>query len=98
MNDLEIKREARRVVCEWFAPVIDERAGEQYEDADWAIPVTIDGKEIWVGLNFKVKNFKDSGKRKAFDPFVAAEEWQARLAEDAEKKALREEKKAKKAE
>lgn len=96
MNDMEKRKAARDVVIAKFLKAIDENEGEQFDECSWAFPTDVEGQEIWVEMSFKAKAFKDTQRSKAFDPFVAAEEWHAIQVERAQKKAERDAKKAQK--
>lgn len=95
MTDMEKKLAARAEIISRFQELMDKNNGEQFADASWAFAVDVEGQEVWVELNFKAKAFKDTKKSKAFDPFVAAEDWKADKEERAQKKLEREAKKNK---
>ena len=51
--------------------------GEQYGDFEIAVPVEIPGEgEFWAKVSVVCGQVKDTKTSKAFDPFVAREEWE----------------------
>ena len=48
-----------------------------FGDYEIAVPVTVDGEERWAKISVVCGQLKDTKTSKAFDPFVAADEWQA---------------------
>jgi hypothetical protein len=55
---------------------------------------TVDGQEVWTEVTVKSKAWKDTKVSKAFDPFVAAEEWEAEKRIKADAKAVKDAEKA----
>ena len=71
--------------------------GEQFGDFEIAVPVNIDGEgEFWAKVSVVCGQIKDTKSSKAFDPFVAQEEWmldkELKAKEKAEKEKLKAEK------
>lgn len=50
--------------------------GEQFADFSIAVPVTVEGNEYWAKVSVVCGQIKDTKTTKAFDPFVAKEEWE----------------------
>ena len=48
----------------------------QYADHSIAIPVMVEGKERWAKISIVCGQLSDTKTTKAFDPFVALEEWE----------------------
>ena len=48
----------------------------QYGDHEIAIPVMVEGVERWAKVTIVCGQLKDSKTAKAFDPFVAQEDWE----------------------
>lgn len=71
-------------------PEITENAGNNCK----AIPVEVEGDEIWVTFDATAKQWYDTAKTKAYDPFKAQAEWEETLADRKAKKEDREKKKA----
>lgn len=80
----EVKAQVFAQIKDYFGEV-----GEQFADYSVAVPVVVDGQECWAKVSVVCGQLKDSKSAKAFDPFVAAQEWEA---EKAYKKALAESK------
>ena len=71
--------------------------GEQFGDFEIAVPVNIDGEgEFWAKVSVVCGQIKDTKSSKAFDPFVAQEEWmldkELKAKEKVEKEKLKAEK------
>jgi len=103
MKKSEILATAKRTVLNGIlGDTLNDLGAERYgSDYNLAIPVTVDGIEVWVKVDLTAANYADTKVSKAFDPFVKREEYdaeQAVKAKEAEAKAkAREEKKARKA-
>ena len=48
----------------------------QYADHSIAIPVEVEGKECWAKISIVCGQLTDTKSTKAFDPFVAREDWE----------------------
>lgn len=92
MNAVEMKNTARNATVALLTDTFSAVDAVQYADNAWAILQEVDGQEIWTSIEVKTKQYKDTSKTPAFDPFEAAKEWEA------EKKVKEEEKAAKAAE
>ncbi len=80
-------------------------SAEQVGTFTYAVPVEVEGQEVWVETTFTAKNWYDTKTSKAYDPFEKQAEWKAEMAEreakaeaKAKEKAEKEAKKAKKTE
>ena len=106
MNANEIKSTARQMTISAIMPALMENDAVKFADGSFAILQTVDGQEVWTEVTVKSKAWKDTKVSKAFDPFEAAEEWEAekrikadaKAAKDAEKAAKVAKAKAKKEE
>ena len=67
----EVKTSVFNSIKEHFA-----ENGEQYADFSIAVPVEVDGVEYWGKVTVVCGQIKDTKTSKAFDPFVAKEEWE----------------------
>lgn len=67
----EVKTTVFNSIKEQFA-----ENGEQYADFSIAIPVEVDGVEYWSKVTVVCGQIKDTKTSKAFDPFIAKEEWE----------------------
>ena len=66
----------------------------QYGDHEIAIPVMVEGVERWAKVTIVCGQLKDSKTSKAFDPFVAQEDWELDKEYKAKLKAEKEKAKA----
>lgn len=81
MNAIEMKNAARNATTALLMDIFNANDAVQFDDAAWAILHVIEGQEIWTSIEVKSKAYKATKVSPAFDPYVAAEEWQERLAE-----------------
>ena len=96
MNASEMKNVARTNTVALLSDVLEHAEAVQFADNSWAILQTIDGQEIWTEISVKTKAYKATKVSPAFDPYVAAEAWQAekalkdekRIAKEMEKRAV----------
>ncbi len=96
MNSNELKATARQLTIEAIMPALMDNEAVKFADASFAILQEVEGQEIWTEVTVKTKAYKDTKVSKAFDPFVAAEEWEAeRRIKDESKAAKAAEKAAK---
>lgn len=70
----------------------------QYGNHEIAIPVEVEGKECWAKVSIVCGQLKDTKTSKAFDPFVAQEDWELDKEYKAKLKAEKEKAKAEKLE
>lgn len=90
MNANEMKNIARTNTVNELTEMLEKNAAVQFADASWAILQTVDGQEIWTEVTVKTKAYKATKISPAFDPFVAAEAWQAEKALKDEKRIAKE--------
>ena len=77
MNSAEMKSTARQNVISLLMPVLEENHAVKFADASFAILQEVNGQEIWVEIAIKSKAYKPTKVSPAFDPYEAAEAWQA---------------------
>ena len=94
MNANEIKSTARQMTVAAIMPVLQENDAVKFADASFAILQTVDGQEVWTEVTVKSKAYKDTKVSKAFDPFEAAQAWEAEKKIKADNKAAKEAEKA----
>lgn len=102
MNANEMKVAARQMTIAAIMGALEENDAVKFADGSFAILQNVDGQEIWTEVTVKSKAFKPTKVSPAFDPYVAAEAWEAekkmkadtKAAKDAEKAAKAKEKKA----
>ena len=80
MNANEIKSTARQMTIAAIMPSLQENDAVKFADASFAILQEVDGQEVWTEVTVKSKAYKDTKVSKAFDPFEAAQEWEAEKA------------------
>lgn len=86
MTAAMVKETAKRKVLEVLSDVLESAGAERYgSDFELAIPTTVDGKEIWVGVVLTAKQYTKTKVSDEFDPFALREEYDA---EQAVKKAV----------
>ena len=94
MNANEIKATARQMTIAAIMPSLQESEAVKFADGSFAILQTVDGQEVWTEVSVKSKMYKDSKSSKAFDPYKAAQEWEAERRIKADNKAVKEAEKA----
>ena len=94
MNANEIKSTARQMTISAIMPSLMENDAVKFADGSFAILQTVDGQEVWTEVTVKSKAWKDTKVSVAFDPFVAAEEWEAEKRIKADAKAAKDAEKA----
>lgn len=94
MNAAEIKSTARQMTIAAIMPSLMENDAVKFADGSFAILQTVDGQEIWTEVSVKSKAYKDTKVSVAFDPFEAAQEWEAEKKVKADNKAAKEAEKA----
>ena len=93
MNKEQMRAIAVKKVLEMLTfPEITENAGRN----GFAIPVEVEGEEIFVKIDLTAKQWYDTERTKAYDPFTEQAEWESTLAEREKTKIERERKKAEK--
>lgn len=96
MNANEIKATARTMTVNAIMDALNAQEAVQFADASFAILQIVDGQEIWTEVTVKSKAYKPTKVSAAFDPYEAAEEWQAERKLKAEEKAAKAAEKEKK--
>ena len=94
MNANEIKSTARQMTIEAIMPVLVDNEAVKFADGSFAILQTVDGQEVWTEVTVKSKAWKDTKVSKAFDPYEAAQEWEAEKRIKADAKAAKDAEKA----
>ena len=94
MNANEIKATARQMTIAAIMPSLQENEAVKFADGSFAILQTVDGQEVWTEVTVKSKAWKDTKVSKAFDPYVAAEEWETERGIKQQNKAAKEAEKA----
>lgn len=98
MKAFEIKETAKRTVLDMLRETLESHNSERYgSDYNQAIPVTVDGQEIWVKVDITCAQYIDTKVSKAFDPFVKRVEYDEELAIKAREKEAKAKAKAEKA-
>jgi phage/plasmid-associated DNA primase len=77
MNSNELKATARQMTIEAIMPALMDNKAVKFADASFAILQEVEGQEIWTEITVKTKAYKDTKVSKAFNPYTAAEEWEA---------------------
>ena len=77
MNANEIKSTARQNVIALLMPVLEENHAIKFADSSFAVLQEINGQQIWVEIAVKSKAYKATKTYEAFDPYAAAEAWEA---------------------
>ena len=81
MKAFEIKETAKRTVLDMLRETLDSHNSERYgSEFNQAIPVTVDGMEIWVKVDITCAQYTDTKVSKAFDPFTKRAEYDEELA------------------
>ena len=94
MNANEIKSTARQMTIAAIMPSLMENDAVKFADASFAILQNVDGQEVWTEVSVKTKAYKPTKVSPAFDPFEAAEAWEAEKKVKADNKAAKEAEKA----
>lgn len=94
MNMNEMKATARQMTIAAIMPSLMDNDAVKFADGSFAILQTVDGQKIWTEVTVKSKAWKDTKVSKAFDPFEAAQEWEAEKKIKADNKAAKEAEKA----
>lgn len=76
MTAAEIKATAKVNVLGALSDKLEELGAEMVGNVAY-IPQTIGGQEVWVEVKLTTKQYTDTKVSKAFDPFVAREEYEA---------------------
>lgn len=68
----EIRAIARMNVIAELMPVFEDVSAVKYADNSFAILQNVEGQRVWVSCNLVVKNWIDTKRGKAFDPYEEA--------------------------
>lgn len=79
MTAAEIKATAKAQVLEMLQGTLDTANAEMVGNTGY-IPLTVGGQEVWVEVKLTTKNWTDTKVSKAFDPFVARENYETEQA------------------
>ena len=79
MTAAEIKANAKINVLAELSAKLEELGAEMVGNVAY-IPQTIGEQEVWVEVKLTTKQYTDTKVSKAFDPFVAREEYEAEQA------------------
>ena len=75
MTAAEIKATAKAEVLAELSAKLDELGAEMVGNVAY-IPQTVGEQEVWVEVKLTTKQYTDTKVSKAFDPFVAREEYE----------------------
>ena len=87
MNTNEVRAAVREYVMGQMEDFLHESGAIQFEDATWAIPVSVDGMTVYAEVSVKTKSWKDTKTAPAFNPETAIKKWEADKEEKARKEA-----------
>lgn len=76
MTAAEIKATAKAEVLAELSAKLNELGAEMVGNVAY-IPQTVGEQEVWVEIKLTTKQYTDTKVSKAFDPFVAREEYEA---------------------
>lgn len=76
MTAAEIKATAKASVLSELSAKLEELGAEMVGNVAY-IPQTVGEQEVWVEVKLTTKQYTDTKVSKAFDPFVAREEYEA---------------------
>lgn len=101
MNETTIRNTAKQMTIEALIEILEANEAVKFADGSFAILQNVDvgedePMEVWTEVTVKSKQWKDTKRSKAFDPYVAAEDWEAEKLFKAEEKARKEKEKEKK--
>lgn len=87
MNVNEVRASVREYVVATMEDFLKESNAIQFDDASWAIPVSVDGMTVYAEVSVKTKAWKDTKTTPAFNPETAIAKWEAEKEEKAQKAA-----------
>lgn len=88
MTSAQMKEAAKKEVLEKLKGIFDELGAERYgSDYEVAVPTTVEGQEIWVGIVLTAKQYTKTKVSDPFDPFELRQSYD-------EAKAIKEKEKA----
>lgn len=72
----QVKEMAKRNVLATLAGAFENAGAERYgSDFEMAIPTTVEGQEVWVGVVLTAKQYTKTKVSDPFDPFELREEY-----------------------
>ena len=77
MNQNQMKIAARETTAEMLNDFFTSHNAIQFADGSWAIAQNIEGQKIWTEITIKSKAFMPTRAHDEFNPYDAAEKWQA---------------------
>ena len=87
MNVNEVRATVRDYTVGRMEDFLKDNGAIQFDDASWAIPVSVDGMTIYAEVSVKTKAWKDTKTSLAFNPETAIAKWEAEKEEKAQKAA-----------
>lgn len=87
MNVNEVRAAVREHVVGKMEDFLAANDAIQFDDASWAIPVSVDGMTVYAEVSVKTKAWKDTKTSPAFKPETAIAKWEAEKEEKAQKAA-----------
>lgn len=90
MNTAEIRATARQMTISAIMPSLMENEAVKFADGSFAILQKVEDTEVWTEVTVKTKNWKATKTSEAFDPYEAAEAWEAERKIKADNKAAKE--------
>lgn len=87
MNVNEVRAAVREHVVGKMEDFLMANHAIQFEDASWAIPVSVDGMTVYAEVSVKTKAWKDTKTSPAFKPETAIAKWEAEKFEKEQKAA-----------
>lgn len=87
MNVNEVRSAVKEFVVATMEDFLKESNAIQFDDASWAIPVSVDGMTVYAEVSVKTKAWKDTKTSPAFNPETAIAKWEAEKFEKEQKAA-----------
>lgn len=94
MNVNEVRAAVRDYTVGKMEDFLKANNAIQFDDASWAIPVSVDGMTVYAEVSVKTKAWKSTRTTDAFNPETAIAKWEAEKEEKARKAAEKAAKKA----
>lgn len=93
----QVKETAKLTALNKLTAALESAGAEKYRgDYHLAIPVDVDGQEVWVKVDLTAANFKDTKVSEAFDPFASQQDYLAEQDVKAKEREAKERAKAEK--
>lgn len=87
MNTNEIRAAVRDYTVNQMKDFLETNNAIQFDDASWAIPVSVDGQTVYAEVSVKTKAWKATKSTEAFNPETAIAKWEAEKFEKEQKAA-----------